>query len=782
MPTRRDDLPAKGPRPFTNREDKIEAFWHLFDNMTLREYNVLSLYGVAGVGKSRLREELITQIRKSAFAESTIISDVLDFDTRDNQPSLQNLERALYALRNELNRKRVRFLTFDIAFAHYWEKTHPEVVLQQKDIPFIEEGSALIDIFGGAKDLVPAIGEFSTWIAGAGILTKATELLKTIGTADHNRMVIRSVEQLQSLGTKSIQELLSELIYFLAYDINEYFKKTGSRIVFFVDTYEALWESGPQKQSAINWSTRDAWVRRLITEIPNTLWVISGKNLLRWQELKDWPDEGWAEWIEEIEVKELTESDSEQYLQGCEITNYAIRSRIYKSSMGLPFAMELQVDQYERIVKTREPLVGDFTDIPKKVIQRFTEFLSLEELQTLNVLSVSRVWDSVLFRELIKQFNTGYPATALDELSRFSFITQEGNQYRMHGLMRDELQTRLNHELLQECRQFLFRFYDQKLELVTSWSMSSELEFALEEAFYQRVNINNFLEATQWFIARWEKFRLGNRWELWLRLAYELKMSWELQPYYDNNQLYASLLQTIGRLHEQQGQYRDSLICYQQALSIIQSLSGFSVRLGSAYTYVGRAYERLGEPDQAYRYYLFALPIFLTLGGEDTNTASLLNYIGIYHHHNLREYVAIAHFRKALEIFSNTLGRQHLEIANVLINMGNAYNGLDKHILAFFNYQEAFQIRLKILGKEHSDTGQAISNIGLAYSGLGDYAQAINKHVQALIIFRDTLGDQHPDTAKSLINVGLAYFRETNFDQTLIHFKARSRYLSDCIR
>ena len=32
-------------------------------------------------------------------------------------------------------------------------------------------------------------------------------------------------------------------------------------------------ESATQKINAINWSTRDSWVRQLIAELPNPLWV-----------------------------------------------------------------------------------------------------------------------------------------------------------------------------------------------------------------------------------------------------------------------------------------------------------------------------------------------------------------------------------------------------------------------------------------------------------------------------------------------------------------------------
>jgi hypothetical protein len=58
-PKRRLDEPQpKVPRQFTDREEPIGIFEEAVSELPLKEYKVLVYYGVGGIGKTRLREEL----------------------------------------------------------------------------------------------------------------------------------------------------------------------------------------------------------------------------------------------------------------------------------------------------------------------------------------------------------------------------------------------------------------------------------------------------------------------------------------------------------------------------------------------------------------------------------------------------------------------------------------------------------------------------------------------------------------------------------------------------
>lgn len=768
MPLKQDDSPPKGPRPFTNRKDEIDRFWYWFYRLKEQEYSVLSFYGVGGVGKTRLRQELIEQVRDSPWAKETILSFALDFDTRDKRPSLRDVERALLAIRNELHRQGVAFRSFDIAYAHYWEMTHPEVALQQRDIPFINEGSAIIELFGGGKDLFESLQDFSTWIVGAGMLPKALTLITSLGKVGKNWLAKRAIERLQELNTVSVGQLINELIYFIAYDIRAYQEvNPNQRLVFFIDTYEALWWETLHSRSIEHWLEADEWIRHLIAELPYTLWVISGRNQLRWKEIEY---ENWDEYVDEVLLGEWSEKDSERYLLDCGLTEPTIIQRILISSMGLPFALELQVDQYERILKIRQPVVKDFTKHHNKLIQRFTEYLTLAERQTLKVLSVARVWDSELFHELIYHFQTGYPATALAELSIFSFIAWEDNQYRMHELMREELQKALDTPLIDKYHEFFFNYYAWQLDSIDPQYITSNYEFVWEEAFYHK--INTYEMDLYWFFDLLAKFIEGSKWDLCLRLCLELENLWVSQDRILFEEDFGCLLSNIGKIYENKVDYVKSLNYFQQALTIFKSTLGEKhTQTATVLQNIAIIYWHQGLFGNSLEYALQALTIFKsTLGEQHLQTAKSLDSVGVIYGEQGQYDEALYYFQEALLIRLKVLGIEHFDTARSIHNIGAVYGNQNLKDKSLYYYQQALAIRLKVLGERHPDTAHSLNSIGNIYSEQGQYDDALDYYFQALDIRQKELGEQHPDTARSLHCIGIAYDEQGQLDKALIYY------------
>ena len=51
-------------RKFTDRVEFIEAYFNKLNNVFENEYNILTYYGVGGVGKTRLKNELTERTKK----------------------------------------------------------------------------------------------------------------------------------------------------------------------------------------------------------------------------------------------------------------------------------------------------------------------------------------------------------------------------------------------------------------------------------------------------------------------------------------------------------------------------------------------------------------------------------------------------------------------------------------------------------------------------------------------------------------------------------------------
>ena len=141
----------------------------------------------------------------------------------------------------------------------------------------------------------------------------------------------------------------------------------------------------------------------------------------RWKEI----DNEWDEYLTQYEVEKLLRKYCIEYLETRGITDKEIQEAIFKGSKGVPYYLELSADTYEKIIETGEkPKPEDFGKNHQEIADRFFRFLSPEEKNSLNVLSIPRFWDYDLFKYLVKEFNTGYPTNNYEDLMQFFFYCQ----------------------------------------------------------------------------------------------------------------------------------------------------------------------------------------------------------------------------------------------------------------------------------------------------------------------------------------------------------------------
>jgi hypothetical protein len=149
MPDHEADRSQSGDlRPFTNREQLIEAFEKAVSDTSSDEYKILVYYGPPGIGKTGLREHLGYLLDKE-FPEIAWAS--LDFASSE----YRNVEIALSRLSEDLGREYgVRFLSYQLARVQHWQKTHPLTPPPERhNMPFLEEGTLLADLLTTAKDI-----------------------------------------------------------------------------------------------------------------------------------------------------------------------------------------------------------------------------------------------------------------------------------------------------------------------------------------------------------------------------------------------------------------------------------------------------------------------------------------------------------------------------------------------------------------------------------------------------------------------------------------------------
>lgn len=180
----------------------------------------------------------------------------------------------------------------------------------------------------------------------------------------------------------------------------------------------------------------------------------------------------------------------------------------------------------------------------------------------------------------------------------------------------------------------------------------------------------------------------------------------------------ASAIRMTGAIHEQLGDYPQSVSCGLQALALYREL-GDAREVGRCLNNIGLAYTRMGA-----------------LG------------------------VALEHFQRALE----SLGGSDDEMirAYVINNIGLTFRSLDDNRKAL----EHFQSSLGILERagDSRNVAHALSNIGLCLRALGDLEGAM-EHLKKSLAIRQQIGDRFSQV-HSWINIANLHRETGEYDQS----------------
>jgi tetratricopeptide (TPR) repeat protein len=688
--------PAEGNRPiaqrqFTDREDFIAAFDKALAEAVTAEPRALVYYGVGGIGKTSLRKELNRQLA----VRPGHVSAMLDFDIA----SFREPETALFVLRKALrDRYKVQFPSFDIAYAVYWQKVRPQVPLTRGNFPLLESGtvlSDLLDVLGNLTvvGLIPRL---------AGIALKGSQPIRDWWTK-------RGSKELRDLPGMEPVQIAERLPMFWAADLKDYLAARQSRAVLFLDTYEALSEGERTEARVLR---RDDWVRELVSQLPEVLWVVCGRERLRWEE----SDPDWTKCLSQHLVGGLAEADARQFLQSCGITEPAIQQVIVEGSQGLPYYLDLAVDTWVEIQerKNQTPTAADFARTPKEILTRFLRHLTQFEVETLKVLAVPRFWDSNLFERLVTEFQTGYPLTAFADLCRFSFMNEGAAQdtWTMHQLMRQSLQEHTSPELVKRVHRLLFEHYDAQLKDIDIRNITDRQKAALVEAFYHGRAALTVQELWQWFVKPGEQFEQATQWRLLIPLYQQVEndLEAELGP---DHPVVAESLNDLAELLDAQGKYPEAEPLLRRALAIREKAFGLEHR---------------------------------DVAQSLCNLANLLHERGKYD-----EAEPLA--RRALAIHEKVLGPEHPDLATELNNLAMLLQSLDKYVEAEPLLGRALAIREKVFGPEHPLVAMSVNNSALLLYNLGRYAEAESLFRRALAISEKSLGPEHADVALNLSNL-----------------------------
>ncbi len=175
---------------------------------------------------------------------------------------------------------------------------------------------------------------------------------------------------------------------------------------------------------------------------------------------------------------------------------------------------------------------------------------------------------------------------------------------------------------------------------------------------------------------------------------------------------------------------------------------------------------RLAQPKPALEWSRHAQAMIRRLGERGKILQGrLLDREGIVHYFEGRYQHALERQTQALRILEQATGGDSLEVAAVLINLGDTVADSGNLGQALVHYRRALEVFERELGGKHPHVAIALNNLGAIAFDQGDFAHAIAHHRRALAIKVDALGSEHPSVANSLNNLGAAQVRLGKLDE-----------------
>lgn len=477
MKLNRNNNEIKMERVFTDREEPRKAFWIKYNGMKqnlkqLEDVYILNYYGVGGIGKSsllrELQKELVEKEEKPYF---------LLYDFQNNQ----DIYATLKIMRTTLIEKyKFEFPKFDIALICYAKKLGDKA--SKKEIQSMVEQSKTLSLILDAVEIIPQ-------------LSIATSLIKL---ADSGIAWIRNLNnqdfktQIAKLENETSEDILKKLPKYFAEDMAKNIEHLDKPFVIFLDTYEKLIDTIGGEGREIG---KDLWLRGdngIVLNIPNVLWVIVGRERLRWEKY----NQEWANSIEEYLLGDFGYLDADSYLEKAGFKDATLRKKLYELTNGTPVYLDICVNTLERLLQNGEEIAIDkFGGNTDELLARFIKYMDAQTREMTHLLCLLGTWEEKLLLEVGNKIISTFSPIIYDTLKESSFIIKEDDYYYVHQTVKQIINKECPALIKEKYNSIMYGFlynylanhYDV-MDIKTSTYLNSYLEIIKETVNEENVN------------------------------------------------------------------------------------------------------------------------------------------------------------------------------------------------------------------------------------------------------------------------------------------------------
>lgn len=267
---------------------RIEA-----NTISTREFrNVLTFYGDGGVGKTELSRRLEHWLRGDQGttyvdwgpSPATTVDAIVRWDANDSRGALDVVE-LLAGMRSQLGAIQRTWAAFDLAFADFYRVMKPGQDFRLRTPGHVE--TTMSEVVGGlVSDAVSVTDLAVSGGVGAGVFGVSRRLVAGAYARSKARRVMGEYPQLAEVieacevlpgSPRDVAAVAARACFLISEEVHRMAAADRPTVVVFVDHMERL--QVPGRTHGGEWS-----LNKLVARLPYFLFVITGRNSLRWHE------------------------------------------------------------------------------------------------------------------------------------------------------------------------------------------------------------------------------------------------------------------------------------------------------------------------------------------------------------------------------------------------------------------------------------------------------------------------------------------------------------------
>ncbi|GAA0357397.1 ATP/GTP-binding protein [Streptomyces turgidiscabies] len=476
-----NDRSVEAEEAFTNRQAQWQAVVaaltdHLqriaapsFDveDLASSRHNVLVAHGVGGIGKSTFSRKTEASLTHNGQrpdqwdAPAWPLERLLPVRIDLARSSGIDFEGVVLSIRLAVAALGRPMPAFDLALRRHWERNHPGEPLEE----YLRRGG-MLSRFSNAvnlpSQLQSALADAAQALALPGTVGGAVGQLTTalVGALRERRQTVRALASCSRLAdildAEPDLETLSFATHLLAWDLAQLPEAHRITPVVLLDSFEEVGDRTHRDFERL--------LQRIVWLMPNTFFVITGRNRLQWAEeglqgQLDWT--GPTAWpglaghvpgarahggVRQILVGDFAPEDCDDHLarrlahNGQPLIGPELRRTISERSHGLPLYLDLAVMRFLEIRRNgRAPQPGDFGDFPA-LISRTLSDLTSDERHVLRSVSLLDAFSVPLATQVA---GLTHDAAAL-RLTERPFIREDLTAlwpFHLHQVVRSSIRT-----------------------------------------------------------------------------------------------------------------------------------------------------------------------------------------------------------------------------------------------------------------------------------------------------------------------------------------------------